>query len=311
MVTVHCTAGEEKGGDVVFYNNSSSGVPVLSKQDLESIADKLTRAFIRFDGKDDPRFSVWKFAAHFLGKQVSFEHLSNNAWILGLSVFVDDTLIPIYKPDTQDVEWRSVQANTIFLDKAMQTFMGYNVSKCRFTLMHESAHQLLHQNYYQRQDNKPKKQSVAYSVQRVQPSTRLVEAPNSAWSDVDWLEWQANYLAAALLMPKHRVNTALQDFDIYGNYQHKVNRRQYEPKAFEVLVCDVAKVFRVSDVTARIRLDALGFERLENQYVEPIDPYGPYGYLLNKPGITRQMSQEEAILTIWEDRYLDPDIERP
>ncbi len=70
---------------------TSSGVPILSKHELEYVADLYTQEFVHFVKKDEPSFSVWKFAVSFLKKAVSFEYLSNNSCILGMSVFVDNT----------------------------------------------------------------------------------------------------------------------------------------------------------------------------------------------------------------------------
>ena len=67
--------------------------PFYSKDQLEYLADQHTAAFSRYDGKEDPGFSAWKFAAHYLGKTVRFEWLSNNGFILGLSSFTAGTSI--------------------------------------------------------------------------------------------------------------------------------------------------------------------------------------------------------------------------
>ena len=277
------------------YNISPSGVPILSKSDLESIADSHTRSFIHFDGKDSPRFSVWKFAAYFLKKSVSFEYLSNNACILGLSIFVDDTPIPVYEPEKKSVVWRKMKADTILLDKSLHSEMGYEVNKCRFTLMHECAHQLLHGEYYR--GIGLSRGAVAYSIQKKQAADRLSVVPRPTWTNVDWIEWQANYLASALLMPKHRIKVVLGEFDFYDRYRIEVENKRYEPLAFDSFAYNIASVFRVSPITARIRLETVGVKRLEDQYEAPPDPYGP----------PTPKTQDE-ILQEWEERYLDPDV---
>ena len=74
-------------------STSSSAIPSLGKPELEYLAEEQMKAFARFNGKDDTNFKVWKFAAYFLRKKVSFEWLSNDGCILGLSSFVDGTSI--------------------------------------------------------------------------------------------------------------------------------------------------------------------------------------------------------------------------
>ena len=132
-----------------FFQNER-GVPVLSKQELEEIALDQTKAFVRYDGKDDERFSVWKFAAYYLGKKVRFEWLSNSAYILGMSVFTDHSMIPIYNPEDDKFTLNDIDKNTILLDKTLGQEPIVSLSKPRFTLMHECAHQLLHQDYFKR-----------------------------------------------------------------------------------------------------------------------------------------------------------------
>ena len=140
---------------------TGSGVPILSKQELEYVADQYTQAFSRFDGNDNAGFSVLKFAVNFLRKTVSFEHLSNNSCILGISVFLNDTPIPIYQPATGRVEWKPVHANAILLDKSLEPGQFTSVTKARFTLMHESAHQILHGEFYRKLANRKPESAVA------------------------------------------------------------------------------------------------------------------------------------------------------
>ena len=51
---------------------STSAIPSIGKPELEYLAEEQMKAFARFDGKDDLDFKVWKFAAFFLRKKVSF-----------------------------------------------------------------------------------------------------------------------------------------------------------------------------------------------------------------------------------------------
>lgn len=292
------------------YNISSSGVPILSKQDLEAIADRHTRSFTRLVGEDSPRFSVLRFANHFLKKHVQFEHLSNNACILGLSVFIDGTPIPIYRPEENSVKWCKLNADTILMDKSLHSPIGYNVQKCRFTLIHECAHHLLHVGYYQGLASRRSSRAIAYSIQKEHSRASLEDTPTPTWSDVDWIEWQANYMASALLMPRHRIELAINECDYYDTYKTKVMQKRFEPEAYKSFTRSIARFFRVSDTTAKIRLTNVGFERLEDRYEPPIDPYGPF---VNPPNrkLTKREEENERILLEWENRFLNPDDPEP
>ncbi len=287
-----------------FYLNER-GVPVLSKQDLEGIALEQTRAFIRYDGKDDDRFSVWKFAAYYLGKKVHFEWLSNNAFILGMSVFTDHTTIPLYVPEEDKFTCADFDKDTILLDKTLGGEPIASLSKPRFTLMHECAHQLLHQGYYKRQADSGKEGAVAYSVQKDQAPVTEDKKVKTVWSDEDWMEWQANYLAGALLMPRHRIEKALKEYYILDAYQKRVNYRQSEPEAFNSLVHDLARLFRASPLSVEIRLDHIGFKRLPDLELKKPDPWGPSIIPYKEPRLTAKERKEQRIMDSYE-KHLYP-----
>lgn len=289
---------------------SASGVPVLSKNDLERIADSYTRSFIQYDQKDKPLFSVWKFASCFLGKKVSFEHLSNNSHILGISVFVDGTPIPIYIPETGSIVWKSIPADSILLDRSLAPDKAIQISKSRFTLMHESAHQILHSTYYRRLTQKKSGGPVAFSVLRKEIDEKAIASKVSVHrEDVDWIEWQANYLASALLIPKDRLKRFLKDSMLYEDYQHKACCKQDESQAYNFLVYQLAVHFGVSETTMRIRLQTVGFQRLENLYDPKPAIFSSFIAIPKSKKVIWQTKTTKEVLREWEDRYLDPDVE--
>ena len=149
---------------------SGGGVPVMSKDQLEYIADQHTLSFGRYDGKEDLGFSAWKFAAYYLKKTVRFEWLSNDGCILGLSSFSKGTKIPVYLPDENGMDWLEIGPDTILLSKAFEDSL-LGPSKPRFTLMHECAHHLLHKGYFQRKAASGSGEAVAYSLQKDEERT--------------------------------------------------------------------------------------------------------------------------------------------
>ena len=149
-------------------NVSATGVPVLSKEKLEDIAEVHAARYARLQSDKDTRLSTWRFAVQYLGKKVRFERLSHDGWILGLSVFADGTRIPVYQPKTGEAEWAEADAGTILLDKSLEVAkdaLHSARSRPRFTLMHECAHQMLHSDYYRRIAASGDNAAVAYSVQ--------------------------------------------------------------------------------------------------------------------------------------------------
>ena len=264
--------------------------PYYSKDQLEYLADQHTEAFSRYDGKEDPGFSAWKFAAHYMGKTVRFEWLSSNGFILGLSSFTAGTRVAIYLPEENNFEWQELGPDTILLSKLLEDAF-LNPGRARFTLMHECAHHLLHTHYFQKIEAARQKTAVAYSIQYDRDQAML-EGMN-AWTDIDRMEWQANYLASALLMPEKRVSLVLEKKGYKDTYFEQVMAGYAESTAYNQLINRLAGAFRVSTAVAKIRLDKRGFERLPDLRKPKPDSWLDWTPELKKPA---RMSKEERRL---------------
>ena len=264
--------------------------PFYTKDQLDYLADQHTEAFSRLDGKANPGFSAWKFAAYYLGKEVRFEWLSNNGSVLGLSSFTAGTRVPIYVPEENSVEWQELGPDTILLSKLFEDAF-LDPGKARFTLMHDCAHHLLHTPYFQKKAAAGEKTPVAYSIQRDRDQ-ELLEG-RSAWNDHDRIEWQANYLASALLMPEQRVSAVLEKKGYKDAYFEQVMAGYSETTAYNQLINRLAGAFRVSPIVAKIRLDKRGFECLPDLRKPKPDPWLDWTPELKKPA---RMSKEERRL---------------
>ncbi|MDD4081651.1 MAG: ImmA/IrrE family metallo-endopeptidase [Eubacteriales bacterium] len=271
-------------------DNKPATAPFYSKDQLEYLADQHTAAFSRYDGKEDPGFSAWKFAAYYLGKEVRFEWLSNNGGILGLSSFTAGTRVAIYLPEENNFEWQELGPDTILLNKLFEDAF-LNPGRARFTLMHECAHHLLHTPYYQRITAAQGKTAVAYSIQ-YDRDQEMLEGMN-AWTDYDRMEWQANYLASALLMPEKRVSLVLEKKGYKDAYFDQVMAGYAESTAYNQLISRLAGAFRVSPIVAKIRLDKRGFERLPDLRKPKPNPWSDW---IPPPQKPVRMSKEERRL---------------
>ena len=283
------------------YLAGATGIPALGKRELEYLAEEHTKSFSRYEGKDNPGFSVWKFAAYYLGKKVGFEWLSNDGCILGLSSFVGGTSVPVFDPDASMVRWRNLEANTILLSKTLEN-MPYAPGKPRFTLMHECAHHLLHKGYFQAKAAKGSGKAVAYSLQRDEDSTHSPE--KKTWTDEERMEWQANYLASALLMPESRVERVLEERGYKEDYFQTVLARSSEPAAYRQLLGGLAFEFRVSMTVARIRIEGLGFERFPDLSIRKPDPWFQYQPEPKRKRMTKEELEQERIEIAWEEKRI-------
>lgn len=133
------------------------------------------------------------FAEFFVGATIDFANLSQDKKTLGLTCFYDG-VIEVWNEDrTEKIKIHS-DGNTIFLDT--DTDIMCIKERTRFTIMHECSHILLHKRFYFVGANQRNKH-IAYV-----PFYHESWKEKPSMSEVDIHEWQANRLAAALLVPR-------------------------------------------------------------------------------------------------------------
>ncbi|MBN1983734.1 MAG: ImmA/IrrE family metallo-endopeptidase [Chitinivibrionales bacterium] len=136
--------------------------------------------------------------------------------------------------------------NTILIDRSLQQEHKRNSEK--FTIVHECSHQILHWAYYRKHESPPCRKET------VQPTFTPTE-----WTDDDRIEWQANYLASALLIPLSALNKMIEERRMADYYQQRRMRGLSEKSALTQAAMDVAIRFGVSTLMAKIRLQSINF----------------------------------------------------
>lgn len=164
---------------------------------------------------------------------------------------------------------------SILIDAALA--QGEQDEKFRFTLTHEFAHYILHGNA-SRAASGAEAELVDTEAEIFKLYASLGTGKLAAWLEKrsdskrnletprDWLEWQANRLAAALLMPSDTVQKGLEevqdDLEIYTNRGRIfVENLSYSIRDFKNQIRGLASKYFVSPTVARIRLDSLGLIR--------------------------------------------------
>ncbi len=195
----------------VYYRTSlleSIGRKVLSEYD---------RSYLNGEVKSIP---IEKIAEQKYKLSIDFIQLTNNGRILGKTVF-DDGCTSYYDVDNQQYELLPVKRGTVLIDASLLD--EKNNGRLRFTVAHEVAHWILHNNIYTGTYANP-----ALLTQ----------------SDDTCEEWQANKLATYILMPKGQVKRA------FFNTRTQMHTTQQA-------VAYLAKVFEVSKEAMKIRLQEL------------------------------------------------------
>ena len=193
----------------------------------------------------------------YLKLRVEYKQLSYDHKVLGLTAFNDGFIrvideqrgctVPIY-----------VDAGTVAIDDSL--LAEKHLPRMRFTLAHEGSHWILHRRYFSPdnpffQNNKYENQRLAAKEGRVDYSRKQREL-----SDNERLERQADFFAAALLMPKPALRLAFKSFfRFYGERPRPIYRgKSVEDDCYAKLLPKyIAKIFEVSEQAAIIRLEKL------------------------------------------------------
>lgn len=225
----------------VIKNN---GVPILSKKELEIMAENFLKDFKTETLIKPQAIDIDDFAFNYLGLKLDFHHLSHDESILGAMVF-DDTVIPVYNPESNKAEYSVIDKETVVIDSKLAE--EHQERRYRYTVGHEVGHAIFHRKYFKH------KSHISYydekNLKLVQEAEETFSGYKSVelWEDKDFVEWQANYFSAALLMPRSMIVKVLMELPLKDK---DLKEEEY--------VYAVTKIFQVSWEAAANRLNSLG-----------------------------------------------------
>ena len=226
----------------------SNGIPLLSKQNLETYGERILRDFSPPVLLTPQPTNLDSLITEYMGFNFEYQYLSNNRVYLGITVFDDTNTLPVYNPALNQAEFISVKRNTILIEGTLAENPAYEHRE-RFTEGHEASHGLLHPEYYRR-----KAEYAGFCVNTGDtfskpsfPDLSGVDINGKCLQGEAWLEWQANYLASVLLMPKTSVRKLKNLVEPRGS-------RFWHLELIQTMV----EVFNVSNEAARVRLHSLG-----------------------------------------------------
>ena len=100
-------------------NRKRSGVPVLSRKQIDDIGERLVQDFCP-DAMIHPQaLDVDLFAQDYLGMEQDYQYLSHCGVYLGMTVFNDTNKVVVYNPEKQEAEYISARAKTIIIDNTL------------------------------------------------------------------------------------------------------------------------------------------------------------------------------------------------
>lgn len=233
------------------FQTKKSGVPVLSKKDIDFIAEQYIMEFQPDILKNPSPVDIDGFLENYLGTTPDYQLLSHNGIYLGMTVFHDINCIPVYDLANNHAEYISAKANTVIFDSRL--LEENQEHRYRFTAGHEAGHVVFHTSYFTYDPNQLSLFGDAEpAMVRCRVDTTKVKNKNFRLiSGHDWMEWQANYFSRALLMPQSAVIALANEYDDPGYLR---------PWS---LIHTLEDVFNVSSEAAKHRLTSLNL-------IEPI-----------------------------------------
>lgn len=215
--------------------------PILSRNDIEQIAERILAIYTEAYVPEKHLFYqvVPEELAEVLGLEVDYQILSLDGTILGVTA-PDEQCVTVY--DRKQECYYYLDGNTILIDTRL-CVSPKTIGRKNYTLAHEIAHQILYKAF-----------PDAYtSANRIMFDYR--RTPNSRPKVTNWTEWQADALAAALLLPKDAI---LEGMFLVGLGEHiSTLSRKFTPNKYDSF-CQLAKALGASQSALAYRMEQLG-----------------------------------------------------
>lgn len=245
------------------YRQKENGMYILSRSEIEQIATKKLLEFSPSNLERPIPLRTTDFLENYLGLLVKYKYICDfQSGILGLTVMGNEVPVPSYDEMLRPVVLEET-FGTVLISPMLRG--RDNLARRRYTEMHEGAHFILHQPYFANCEKTAAAARCEYPCNFI--ACRKIELFNERpKTDLDWIEYQADALAAALLMPQNvfisYVRDVLRKNGIRQNFLY-MNSGANDKKAHSVIY-DLAETFAVSYQAAKIRMAHLGLLRESN-----------------------------------------------
>lgn len=231
------------------YPQYDNGMFILNKSDFDNIASMILKEYLPDVINKPCVVDINYIVKECLYLNIYSKNITADKSVLGLIAF-ENALLPCFDLAYNKIDMK-LQAGDIVIDLSLSgKWMKF---RRRFTLAHEASHWILHRSYHSPTNQpyefrKPYEETFASNIEK-----KYI----TLFSDTDREEWQANSLAAALLMPKGAFLEAAFSYKeievddegkiIFDDLQEYINYLHF-----------LSSIFEVSRQAAEIRLEQLG-----------------------------------------------------
>ena len=226
----------------------ANGVPILSNNEIDRQAEALIADYDPTLLSRPRALDVEDFSENYIGLRFHYAFLSHKGFIWGRMVF-RNTKIIVFDPENNSVDEEPVDSNTIVIENSLLDEKKEHAF--RSTVMHECCHGIYHYSYFcWGQHNLTRPPYISCDAKNIIGPDY---SPGGLHADIDWIEHQAKYFSAAILMPRKTMAKICRS--PYIKYGISENNPGSENDALAVYV---SKLFNVSVESAKIRIKQLG-----------------------------------------------------
>ena len=231
----------------------TNNIPILSNEKIDEHAELLVGDYDSSLLSKPQAIDVEDFAENYLGLHFHYTDLSHNGFIWGRMVF-NDTKIIVYNPDKQAPDEEPVEGSTIVIDNGLLDEKMEHAF--RSTVIHESGHAIYHDEYYYIDyyqlplEDEGENEHLPYtSCEAKNIMGGISSSSRKLRTNTEWIEHQAKYFSAAVLMPRKTIQMLCADSRV-----QQFCFREHPGYENDALIAIISKIYNVSYESARIRI---------------------------------------------------------
>ena len=235
-------------------NLNNDLVPIIRKDDIDKEATKFLQKYCPEALEEPMAIPVEDIAELEIGLEIDYVNIDKNCDTLGMMIF-SDGYVELYDKDTQQNIIRHYRKGNLLVESDLSE-IG-NRGRERFTIIHEMVHWDKHQLRFM---------TLSYKDKTIAKACRCPKEKAYKPKTADeWIEWQADNIAAAILMPVEVFKRKVEEIKSRYPMGQKINDymwRGFSPDMVRELIIDeLVATFQVSKQAAGIRLNSLGILR--------------------------------------------------
>ncbi|MHB1654395.1 MAG: ImmA/IrrE family metallo-endopeptidase [Desulfitobacteriaceae bacterium] len=248
-----------------WRKKDKNNVPVMSAKEMDELAELLIMDYKPTLIKDPQPINYEHFLELYLGVNLRYTDITANATILGMIAF-DDGRVQVYDNELGCETSIEITEGTVMIDNHL--LASDKIGRLRFTALHEGGgHWWCHRGVYARNKGQLSLDFIDNQHQHSVIKCRVNSVENFAYrrhtTSEDWMEYQADYMASAIAMPKTPFKVVAEQILNQAGIRNKriVVGEDAETDLFAMrdFPSFVANIFEVSRQAAEIKLKNFGY----------------------------------------------------